>query len=116
MRYLLLISLLFVGCAKAEPVDFLPIILTSIGPASLDGSTPSPAPTPSKYHKRADCPTDGWITQGDGHQTRCKYCQPSYSDYPEGGALTPDLRQNAEPAPPAWTGRRFFRRGGRGGG
>lgn len=31
-----------------------------------------------KKHARADCPTNGWITHGDGHKTRCPDCDPPY--------------------------------------
>ena len=30
-------------------------------------------------HKREDCPNNGWITQGDGHRSRCPDCDPPYS-------------------------------------
>lgn len=29
-------------------------------------------------HARADCPTDGWVTHGDDHKTRCPNCDPPY--------------------------------------
>lgn len=29
-------------------------------------------------HARADCPTDGWVTHGDEHKTRCPNCDPPY--------------------------------------
>jgi hypothetical protein len=39
-----------------------------------------PAPVvPSTSHARADCPTGGWVTHGDGHRTRCVDCDPSWT-------------------------------------
>lgn len=29
-------------------------------------------------HARADCPTDGWVTHGDDHKTRCPNCDTPY--------------------------------------
>lgn len=37
-----------------------------------------PKPPSPTGHKRADCPTGGWIVHGDSHKTRCPECQPSW--------------------------------------
>lgn len=39
---------------------------------------PGPAPPVDTTHPRAQCPTGGWITHGDGHRTRCLDCDPPY--------------------------------------
>lgn len=41
-------------------------------------SAPSVAPDVVTKHKRADCPTGGWVTHGDGHRTRCPHCDPPW--------------------------------------
>lgn len=33
----------------------------------------------STKHNRADCPNGGWITQGDGHKSRCPDCEPAWN-------------------------------------
>lgn len=57
-----------------------------LGVGPLPGPVIPPAPV-AKTHDRADCPTAGWVTHGDGHRTRCPDCVPAYGDEP---ATTPD--------------------------
>ena len=64
-----------------------------IGPSP--GPVIPPAPV-SRTHDRADCPTSGWVTHGDGHRTRCPDCVPAYGD--ETPQALPD---DAEPVDPA---------------
>lgn len=48
--------------------------------ASPSGPTPTPPAPDSGTHPRSQCPTNGWVVQGDGHKTRCTKCDPPYGD------------------------------------
>jgi len=53
-----------------------PTISVSLGMAT--GGIDDFPPDPNARHSREDCPYDNWITHGDGHKTRCPYCDPPW--------------------------------------
>lgn len=55
-------------------------------------------------HARKDCPTGGWITQGDGHKSRCPSCDPPYistDEEPKAVEPEPVVEKKVVPIPPA---------------
>ena len=62
-----------------SPEDVRAIFAVQFALAGMDKSV-GPAPPPTTKHARRDCPTDGWLTHGDGHRTRCKLCDPPWND------------------------------------
>lgn len=77
---LALILVLFSGCVdvdSSERFDYRDHIATSI---ATHGMVPDvPVGPVDEKHAREDCPTGGWITHGDGHRSRCPFCDPPYT-------------------------------------
>jgi hypothetical protein len=69
------------GCVDIDDevdVDYRDYIATSIATHAMQPDDGPVDPVDGK-HAREDCPTDGWITHGDGHRSRCPFCDPPYS-------------------------------------
>jgi hypothetical protein len=49
-------------------------------------------------HPRDKCPTGGWVTQGDGHRTRCTQCDPPWSSEAPVQPDTPAVESDAAPS------------------
>lgn len=83
--------LFFTACAwpwqRPEAVDpqaWNAAIAAELAVLEIEPATvvpPGPAPSPTT-HARANCPTGGWITHGDGHKTRCPNCDPPWTSEP----------------------------------
>ena len=76
--------LLVAGCSKSGsvPPDTLADIDAIIANGSYVGIKENQDDTVvpnSTKHPRADCPNGGWITQGDGHKSRCPECDPPWN-------------------------------------
>jgi len=78
-----LFLLLIVGCTNRIETDHKSLVSVLVGKAVINGGKvdPQPEPTPSKKHLRKDCPVDGWIKHGDGHETPCPDCIDSNGSY-----------------------------------
>ena len=91
--------------AEAEPVEsdagFAAAVLgMGAGSTPIVVPTPGPAPEPGPAkHSRSQCPTQGWVTQGDGHRTRCLDCDPPYTAADEAPVLIDLTPAEPEPAP-----------------
>lgn len=87
--FVLLIALTLPGCIPgAQARDnrgVVAALLAAITSTTVDALPVAPEPTAT--HRRADCPSDGWITHGDGHRTRCPNCDPPWTE--EGPTATP---------------------------
>ena len=57
-----------------------PTIAVSLGIAT--GDIADFPPDPSARHPRDECPFDHWIIHGDGHKSRCPYCDPPWDQPP----------------------------------
>ena len=87
--FTILIPLVFlVGCNNVAAINGLTsqqkamidsIIVTESYNGTHSKDKVDPLIVPSTRHQRADCPVGGWITQGDGHKSRCPDCDPPYS-------------------------------------
>ena len=62
--------------SPAEATSWVPTIAVSLGVTT--GGIDDFPPDPAARHSRDECPYDNWITHGDGHKTRCPYCDPPW--------------------------------------
>ncbi len=95
--YLASCSLLIVGCdIPAEAEDHTAAISHGLSAAILSNSTPAPSTETTKIPRHeCDC-NDGWITQGDGHRTRCQKCETTAAPIPP--APVPQTQENERDA------------------
>jgi hypothetical protein len=64
------------GYGSVAEASWIPTISVSLGMAT--GGIDDFPPDPAARHPRDECPYDNWITHGDGHKTRCPYCDPPW--------------------------------------
>ena len=90
------------GCkapeASVDADQYRPYVAAKL---ALVASTPAPGPVPddNATHPRAECPTNGWITHGDGHRSRCPNCDPPWtSDEPTEPDDTEDTKKPLDAA------------------
>lgn len=80
---ILLPIILLVGCAQqqqtTEVLDAIKASIVNETYAAVKNGVDVPVVPVNGRHKRADCPVGGWITQGDGHKSRCPDCDPPYA-------------------------------------
>lgn len=99
---LLIASLLLLsaaGCdqlaiASIQPPDYRPLAAACLALHKTQPTTPDE--DENTKHARSSCPTNGWITQGDGHKTRCQDCEPPW----EARASAIELVEDSEYAEP----------------
>lgn len=88
LMLIIVVLVVFVGCDKIVPkpqpissYEFTDVVVSALAAHSAS-LTPVPDPDinpdPEK-HSRANCPTGGWVTHGDGHRTRCPDCDPPWT-------------------------------------
>lgn len=80
------------GCEQHHAGDFSPLVSATLakhtveqaakslrsGAKADDGKTLPAVPEVERTHSRQDCPTHGWIKNGDGHMTHCQQCRPRW--------------------------------------
>ncbi len=74
--------LILTGCTPQTEPDFRPAIACELAMGSMQVVEPTPAPDVSN-----NCDGSGWITQGDGHKTKCPGCPACAGDMGEYGSL-----------------------------
>lgn len=101
---LALILLCFTGCGAAgntneKPYSREQIIAAQVHISYAALKSKSNTIIVNDKHARADCPTGGWVTHGDGHKTRCPSCDPPYLATDEAPVVVEERKE--VPIPPA---------------
>ncbi len=80
LTVLLVLLVVAIGCEPQNQTDFRPTIACELALGTMSPDE-SPSPTPDVTDK---CDGSGWITQGDGHKTKCPGCPACAGDLPGG--------------------------------
>ena len=76
LTVLLMLLVMVIGCEPQSQTDYRSAIACELALVSM-GSDEAPSPTPNTTDK---CDGSGWITQGDGHKTKCPGCPACTND------------------------------------